>query len=245
MDCATIDRLKLPFFFSCCRSHQCVPLLFEHGDDCVKLGASKGDGSPLVSCGKETTMCVRRMHVGKCIPKVLIAFVSLFSVVVSLHNGGKREPGENAGRRFPKRLDGGHLHHRNHDGVGGGRCEHHRTDRWRGCHRFGCGVQRPESHQGLLLRLRYVAREPGSPSIESLGESSVQLKISAKTLPNKHRGFKQEWLKRIKKRFDEQGIEHPYRKHNVRIRPKSIASESMQLFPGRGFAATPRRLALS
>jgi len=69
--------------------------------------------------------------------------------------------------------------------------------------------------------------------------------MSAKTLPNKQGGFKQEWLKRVKKRFYEQGIEHPYRKHNVRIRPKSIASESMQLFPGRRFAAMPRRFALS
>ena len=58
---------------------------------------------------------------------------------------------------------------------------------------------------------------PCSPAIESLGESAVTLKMSVKTLPNKHGAVKQEWLKRIKNRFGELGIQHPFPQRTIHV----------------------------
>lgn len=58
---------------------------------------------------------------------------------------------------------------------------------------------------------------PSSPAIESLGESAVTLKMSVKTLPNKHGAIKQEWLKRIKNRFSELGIQHPFPQRTIHV----------------------------
>lgn len=58
---------------------------------------------------------------------------------------------------------------------------------------------------------------PTSPAIESLGESAVYLKMSVKTLPNKHGAVKQEWLKRIKNRFGELGVQHPFPQRAVHV----------------------------
>ncbi|HUP79878.1 MAG TPA: mechanosensitive ion channel domain-containing protein [Pirellula sp.] len=66
---------------------------------------------------------------------------------------------------------------------------------------------------------------PTSPAIESLGESAVYLKMSAKTLPNKQGAIKQEWLKRIKNRFWELGIQHPFPQRSVHIQSVHVQSE--------------------
>lgn len=65
--------------------------------------------------------------------------------------------------------------------------------------------------QPLLLE------KPSEPAIECLGESTITLKMSAKTLPNKHGAVKQEWLRLIRKTFTEQGIEPPYRQQAIRV----------------------------
>ena len=48
---------------------------------------------------------------------------------------------------------------------------------------------------------------PSEPAIETLNESTVQIKMSVKTLPNRHGAVKQEWLRRIKNKLDEQSLE--------------------------------------
>lgn len=64
---------------------------------------------------------------------------------------------------------------------------------------------------GLLLEL------PSAPAIENLGESAILLKMSVKTLPNKHGAVKQEWLKRIKNRFSDLGIQHPFPQRSIHV----------------------------
>jgi small conductance mechanosensitive channel len=64
---------------------------------------------------------------------------------------------------------------------------------------------------GLLLEL------PGAPAIETLGESAISLKMSVRTLPNKHGAVKQEWLRRITNRFGELGIQHPFPQRSVYV----------------------------
>ena len=71
----------------------------------------------------------------------------------------------------------------------------------------------------LLLEL------PCSPAIENLGESAMSLKMSVKTLPNKHGAVKQEWLKRIKNRFGELGIQHPYPQRSIYVQSNDVVSE--------------------
>jgi len=65
---------------------------------------------------------------------------------------------------------------------------------------------------------------PADPAIDSLGEGSIQLKVSARTLPNKHGAVKQEWLKRIKNRFAELGIEPPIQQRMVHVKSDSSVS---------------------
>jgi moderate conductance mechanosensitive channel len=50
---------------------------------------------------------------------------------------------------------------------------------------------------------------PTEPAIENLGETNVLIKLSVKTLPNRHGAVKQEWLRNIKNRLDECGLEPP------------------------------------
>ncbi len=66
---------------------------------------------------------------------------------------------------------------------------------------------------------------PTSPAIESLGESAVYLKMSVKTLPNKHGAVKQEWLKRIKNRFGELGVQHPFPQRAVHVHAENRMPE--------------------
>ncbi len=40
---------------------------------------------------------------------------------------------------------------------------------------------------------------PTAPMLDSLGSPNIQLKMSVKTLPNKHGMVKQEWLRRVKR----------------------------------------------
>jgi len=73
-----------------------------------------------------------------------------------------------------------------------------------------------ELHQDAVVG-NLLLETPSSPAIESLGESAVTLKMSVKTLPNKHGAVKQEWLKRIKNRFSELGIQHPFPQRTVHV----------------------------
>ena len=67
--------------------------------------------------------------------------------------------------------------------------------------------------------------EPATePAIESLGESAVHLKVSVKTFPKKHGAVKQEWLRRIKNRFDELGIEPPIPQRLVHVNPETAGN---------------------
>jgi moderate conductance mechanosensitive channel len=52
--------------------------------------------------------------------------------------------------------------------------------------------------------------EPVVPGIESFGESSINIRIMAKTLPLKQWDVSRELRRRIKRRFDEEGIEIPF-----------------------------------
>ena len=82
-------------------------------------------------------------------------------------------------------------------------------------------VNRRENLESIMHALRQVAHElkaapefaslmidgPSEPAIETLNESTVQIKMSVKTLPNRHGAVKQEWLRRIKNKLDEQSLE--------------------------------------
>ncbi len=74
-----------------------------------------------------------------------------------------------------------------------------------------------------------ILEAPSSPAIESLGESAVHLKLSVKTLPNKHGAVKQEWLKRIKNRFSEVGIQHPFPQRAVHVQSDDTSSKPTAL----------------
>ncbi|HSK21183.1 MAG TPA: mechanosensitive ion channel family protein [Longimicrobiales bacterium] len=52
--------------------------------------------------------------------------------------------------------------------------------------------------------------EPLVPGVESLGDSAVVIRVSAKTLPLKQWDVARELRRRIKKRFDHEGIEIPF-----------------------------------
>lgn len=71
----------------------------------------------------------------------------------------------------------------------------------------------------LLLEL------PSIPAIESLGDHAIHLKISVKTLPNKHGAVKQEWLKRIKNRFEELGVQHPFPHRTIHVKSQDMGAE--------------------
>jgi small-conductance mechanosensitive channel len=82
-------------------------------------------------------------------------------------------------------------------------------------------VNRREDLESIMHTLRQVSRElkaapefgtlmiddPSEPAIETLNESTVLIKMSVKTLPNRHGAIKQEWLRRIKNKLDEQSME--------------------------------------
>ncbi|MBI5756946.1 MAG: mechanosensitive ion channel [Planctomycetales bacterium] len=55
-----------------------------------------------------------------------------------------------------------------------------------------------------------ILEEPTVPAVDALGDSAVVLKFAIKTKPNQHIPVKREFLRRVKNRFDELGIELPF-----------------------------------
>ena len=81
---------------------------------------------------------------------------------------------------------------------------------------------------------RLLLEPPTQPALENLGEFAVNLKMAVKTLPNKHGAVKQEWLKRIKNRFEELGIRHPFPQRMIHVQPQDAQSQESNL-PHRNF----------
>jgi moderate conductance mechanosensitive channel len=63
---------------------------------------------------------------------------------------------------------------------------------------------------------------PGNPAIDTLGESSIQLKCAVKTQPNKQGAVKQEWLRRIMQQFTQLGIRPPHAQRIIKIESSDI-----------------------
>jgi moderate conductance mechanosensitive channel len=79
--------------------------------------------------------------------------------------------------------------------------------------------------EGLYADPRFgslMLEAPGAPAIDTLGESSIQLKCAVKTQPNKHGAVKQEWLRRIKKQFTQLGIRPPHAQRIIKIESNDI-----------------------
>ncbi len=57
--------------------------------------------------------------------------------------------------------------------------------------------------------------EPSAQGILSFGDSAVEFRVLAKTQPGDHWGIERELKIRIKKAFDQEGIEIPYNYINV------------------------------
>jgi small conductance mechanosensitive channel len=71
---------------------------------------------------------------------------------------------------------------------------------------------------------------PTPPMLDSLGSPSIQLKMSVKTMPNKHGIVKQEWLRRVKRAlssnrsFESESTQpHESGPHTLSYRPKDAA----------------------
>ncbi|MFN9414479.1 MAG: mechanosensitive ion channel domain-containing protein [Pirellula sp.] len=71
---------------------------------------------------------------------------------------------------------------------------------------------------------------PTTPMLDSLGAPSIQLKMSVKTMPNKHGVVKQEWLRRVKRAlssnrsFESDSTQpHESEPHTLSYRPKDAA----------------------
>jgi small conductance mechanosensitive channel len=61
------------------------------------------------------------------------------------------------------------------------------------------------------------AEEPAVLGVQSLGESSVDVRLVAQTLPGKQWEVKREFLRRIKNRFDREGIEIPFPQRTLHV----------------------------
>ena len=61
----------------------------------------------------------------------------------------------------------------------------------------------------------FLVEEVAVPGIESFGESSVNIRVMAKTVPLKQWDVARELRRRIKRRFDEEGIEIPYPQRTI------------------------------
>jgi small conductance mechanosensitive channel len=61
----------------------------------------------------------------------------------------------------------------------------------------------------------FLVDEVTVPGIESFGESSVNIRVMAKTVPLKQWDVARELRRRIKRRFDEEGIEIPYPQRTI------------------------------
>ncbi len=86
------------------------------------------------------------------------------------------------------------------------------------------GVSHHEDLEHVIQLLKSVSEElmndegvghlllekPSEPAIENLGGPTISLKVSAKTVANKHSAVKQEWLRRIKQKLTQHRISPPY-----------------------------------
>ncbi len=86
------------------------------------------------------------------------------------------------------------------------------------------GVSHQEDLEHVIQLLKSVSEElmrdevvgplllekPSEPAIENLGGPSISLKVSVKTVANKHGSVKQEWLRRIKQTLTQHRIAPPY-----------------------------------
>jgi small conductance mechanosensitive channel len=70
-----------------------------------------------------------------------------------------------------------------------------------------------------------ILEEATVPSVDALGDSAVVLKFAIKTKPNQHIPVKREFLRRVKNRFDELGIELPYPHRTLYHRTESAAGQ--------------------
>jgi small conductance mechanosensitive channel len=69
----------------------------------------------------------------------------------------------------------------------------------------------------------YLVEGVSVPGIESFGESSVNIRVMAKTVPLKQWDVARELRRRIKRRFDEEGIEIPFPQRTYHIQDETAA----------------------
>jgi small conductance mechanosensitive channel len=80
--------------------------------------------------------------------------------------------------------------------------------------RIGRELWGDERYRPLLLE------EPTVTGVEALGDSSVVVRILARTPPGKQWDVARALRKRIKETFEQEGIEMPYPQYEVRLRPR-------------------------
>ena len=68
--------------------------------------------------------------------------------------------------------------------------------------------------------------EPEMQGVDALGDSAVTIKFLVKTRPLRQWAVKREMLRRVKRRFDELGIEIPYPQQVIHTRPLKDSSQS-------------------
>jgi small conductance mechanosensitive channel len=61
-------------------------------------------------------------------------------------------------------------------------------------------------------------KEPVVAGVQELGESSVNVRLMMDTQPGKQWEVRRELLRRVKNRFDEEGIEIPFPQRTLHIR---------------------------
>jgi small-conductance mechanosensitive channel len=82
--------------------------------------------------------------------------------------------------------------------------------------RIGRELWGDDRYRPLLLE------EPRVTGVEALGDSSVVVRIMAKTRPGKQWEVARTLRKWIKETFEQEGIEMPYPQYEVRLRPPSV-----------------------
>ena len=77
---------------------------------------------------------------------------------------------------------------------------------------------------------KFIIREPELLGVDSFADSSIIVKILVKTVPLKQWNVKRELLRRIKNRFDEEGIEIPLSYQRIYYTPgESLAAHSEKI----------------
>jgi moderate conductance mechanosensitive channel len=77
---------------------------------------------------------------------------------------------------------------------------------------IGCQMALDEKYKGKILE------DPTILGVDSLGESSVNVKVLFKTMPLTQWDVAREFRRRIKNEFDHRGIEFPYPQRTINIR---------------------------